>query len=136
MTTLSTSPAQFGRDFVLGARETLARAADTLGELDRRAGDGDFGTSVRTALAGLDREIERAAPESWRQWLTSLYRGWLGVGGTSGPLFGMLFRELSKAGDDRQLTLEQLAQALADGQAVVQKYGQAQVGDKIGRAHV
>ena len=78
---------------------TLAAAADALGDLDRRAGDGDFGTSVRTALSQLDRETEQEQPSTFRQWLSALYRGWVVVGGTSGPLFGVYFRELAKAGE-------------------------------------
>lgn len=81
-----------------------------------------------------------------------MYMAWLGVGGTSGPLFGMFFRDLAKAGeagsgaDDESQnseaaregephgattpTLTQFAEALAAGQATVQKYGEAEVGDK------
>ena len=42
-----TLPAGFGRAFVLTLREAFEGTADDLGDLDRRAGDGDFGTSTR-----------------------------------------------------------------------------------------
>ena len=42
----------FGRAFITLTHETLTAAADALGDLDRRAGDGDFGTNVRTAMKG------------------------------------------------------------------------------------
>src|SRR5690625_5968244 len=137
-------------------------AADTLGDLDRRAGDGDFGTNITTAMKLLTANLEDDAPSSYRDWVTAMYMAWLGVGGTSGPLFGMFFRDLAKAGeagsgaDDESQnseaaregepdgattpTLTQFAEALAAGQATVQKYGEAEVGDKtmvdaqIGRA--
>ncbi len=126
-----TLPASFGRAFVLTLREALVGSADELGDLDRRAGDGDFGTNVRTAMKHLDQNLEADDPGSYREWLTALYMAWLGVGGTSGPLFGMFFRDLAKAGEEGAVpTLAQLADALAAGQAVVQKYGEAEVGDK------
>ena len=121
----------FGRRFVQGVQRLLGENAEALGELDRRAGDGDFGTSVRTALSQLDRETEQEQPSTYRQWLSALYRGWLAVGGTSGPLFGVFFRELAKAGEaDGTPQVEELVEALAAGQAIVQRYGEAEVGDK------
>src|SRR5699024_7657146 len=137
--------------FVPGGHETLLGAADALGDLDRRAGDGDFGTNVRTAMKLVAARFETEEPATYREWLTALYMGWLGVGGTSGPLFGMFFRDLAKAGEpdggadaatdsdgsaagsvdqDAVPTLAQLTEALAAGQATVQKYGEAEVGDK------
>jgi phosphoenolpyruvate---glycerone phosphotransferase subunit DhaL len=131
--TSRTLPAGFGRAFVLTLREALVGTADELGDLDRRAGDGDFGTNVRTAMKHLDTTVETDPPGSYRDWLTALYMAWLGVGGTSGPLFGMFFRDLAKAAEETGgdvPTAEQFADALAAGQATVQRYGEAQVGDK------
>ena len=140
-----TLPAGFGRAFVLTLREAFEGAADDLGDLDRRAGDGDFGTNVRTAMKHLDATLETDLPSSYREYLTALYMAWLGVGGTSGPLFGMFFRDLAKAGEARGdgpgeepgseagadvPTIAQFADALAAGQATIQKYGEAEVGDK------
>ena len=136
MTSTTALPDDIGRRFITGAREILGSAADALGDLDRRAGDGDFGTNVRTAMRNLDRTLEAEEPATYRAWVTAMSMAWLGVGGTSGPLFGMFFRDLAKAGADGSEssetvpTLEQVAEALAAGQAVVQKYGEAEVGDK------
>lgn len=136
MTSTTALPDDIGRRFITGAREILGSAADALGDLDRRAGDGDFGTNVRTAMRNLDRTLEAEEPATYRAWVTAMSMAWLGVGGTSGPLFGMFFRDLAKAGADGSEssetvpTLEQVADALAAGQAVVQKYGEAEVGDK------
>ncbi|MGO1408203.1 MAG: DAK2 domain-containing protein [Brachybacterium sp.] len=141
-------PDDFGRDFVRGVHESLGGAADALGDLDRRAGDGDFGTNIRTALKLASGNIEDDQPTTYRQWVTTMYMGWLGVGGTSGPLFGMFFRDLAKAAGDGGAgesssaepagatggagapSLAQFAEALAAGQGTVQKYGEADVGDK------
>lgn len=136
MTSTTALPDDIGRRFITGAREILGSAADALGDLDRRAGDGDFGTNVCTAMRNLDRTLEAEEPATYRAWVTAMSMAWLGVGGTSGPLLGMFFRDLAKAGADGSEssetvpTLEQVAEALAAGQAVVQKYGEAEVGDK------
>ncbi|MGO1685228.1 MAG: dihydroxyacetone kinase subunit DhaL [Brachybacterium sp.] len=131
MTNNDTLPDDFGRSFIRGLRDILGGAAEPLGDLDRRAGDGDFGTNVRTAMKLADRNIEDGEPSSYREWVTAMYMAWLGVGGTSGPLFGMFFRDLAKAADGEGApTLAEFADALGAGQATVQKYGEAKVGDK------
>lgn len=124
-------PDDFGRLVVTTLRETLEAAAPALGDLDRRAGDGDFGDNVRTAMKNLGRELEAGEPADYRGWVTAMSRAWLGVGGTSGPLFGMFYRDLARAAGDGEVPdLAALAEALAAGQAVVQKYGEAEVGDR------
>ncbi|MGP9537270.1 DAK2 domain-containing protein [Brachybacterium sp. AOP43-C2-M15] len=130
-------PDDFGRTFVDATARTLGGSADALGDLDRRAGDGDFGANVRTAMKNLAAALETDEPAGYREWVTAMSRAWLGVGGTSGPLFGMFFRDLAKAGyqdtegqQDTAPTPASFAEALAAGQAVIQKYGEAEVGDK------
>ena len=127
----TTLPDGFGPAFVTALRGALEGAAGTLGDLDRRAGDGDFGDNVRTAMKNLARELEGEAPEDYRGRVTAMSRAWLGVGGTSGPLFGMFYRDLAKAGGDGETPdLDALAEAIEAGQAVIQKYGEAEVGDR------
>lgn len=124
-------PDDFGRLVVTTLRESLEGAAPALGDLDRRAGDGDFGDNVRTAMKNLGRELEAGEPADYRGWVTAMFRAWLGVGGTSGPLFGMFYRDLAKAAGDGEVPdLAALAEALEAGQAVIQKYGEAEVGDR------
>src|SRR5699024_3028653 len=143
MTSSQTLPDDTGRRFVRGVHETLLGAADALGDLDRRAGDGDFGTNVRTAMKLVADRPETDAPTTHRGRLTALCRGWLVVGGTCGPLFGVFCRDLAKAaatgdeggtsragdkagegtaveadagaGEDAVPTLAQLTEALAAG---------------------
>ena len=124
-------PDDFGRLVVTTLRESLEGAVPALGDLDRRAGDGDFGDNVRVAMKNLGRELEGGEPADYRGWVTAMSRAWLGVGGTSGPLFGMFYRDLARAAGDGEVPdLAALAEALAAGQAVVQKYGEAEVGDR------
>ena len=129
--TSSTLPEGVGRAFVTTLRDTLTGAADALGDLDRRAGDGDFGDNVSIAMKNLSASLEEGEPADYRGWVTAMSRAWLGVGGTSGPLLGMFFRDLAKAaGDGEAPDLGALAEALEAGQAVIQKYGEAEVGDR------
>lgn len=131
MTDGSTLGEDFGRAFITVLHETLSGAAPALGDLDRRAGDGDFGDNVRVAMKNASRNIAETNPSTYHEWVQAMSMAWLGVGGTSGPLNGMFFRELSKASADESApSLEQFAEALAAGQATVQRYGQAEVGDK------
>ncbi len=128
MTENSTLGEDFGRRTVTLLRKVLGDAADPLGDLDRRAGDGDFGTNVRLAMRNLDENLREEDPQAWQDWLRCMSLAWLGVGGTSGPLFGMFYRDLAKCAE--QPTVSDLAAGLAAGQATVQRYGEAKVGDK------
>jgi dihydroxyacetone kinase len=86
-----------------------------LGDLDRIAGDGDFGDNL---LAGV-----LAAGRVRGSDLNRLATGFLeGVGGTSGPLFGLLFQELANATDWR-IGLGSAATAIA-------RVGDARLGDR------
>jgi dihydroxyacetone kinase-like protein len=102
---------------------------DELGDADRRAGDGDFGDNLRSALRRVHREIEASGATDPAGVLAAVSEGFLGTGGTSGPLFGMWFRELARAARDG-LTTAALAEGSAAGLATVQRLGRAEVGDK------
>lgn len=105
-------------------------AAQSLGDLDRQAGDGDFGNNLTAAFTRVRREVQAASPEFYAQWLTAVSRGFLGTGGTSGPLFGMFFHDLARCTVAPAPTLDELAQGLQKGIATVQRYGKAEVGHK------
>lgn len=107
-----------------------AGSAQRLGDLDRRSGDGDFGTNIAAALRRARTGIESEPPTDYAGWITAVSRGFLGTGGTSGPLFGMFFRELARCSGGGEPTLGEFAAGLAAGLASVQKYGNAQVGHK------
>ncbi|THA79297.1 dihydroxyacetone kinase subunit L [Streptomyces sp. A0642] len=122
-------------------REWMRRFADSvyateaeLTELDQRAGDGDFGTNlatgVRTAGLRLDRTDESAGPA---EILGAMGTAFLDeIGGTSGPLFGLLFQALSRAAADSgpHLTTAALAEGAAQGLAAIRRVGDASPGDK------
>jgi phosphoenolpyruvate---glycerone phosphotransferase subunit DhaL len=118
------------------AREWMRRFIDVftqqrqvLAELDRRAGDGDFGTNLASALRRANRRMSDGPSDSASAVFARMSEGFLDTGGTSGPLFGMWFRELSKATVHRA-DAAALAAGVAAGVATVQRLGKAQMGDK------
>jgi dihydroxyacetone kinase-like protein len=103
---------------------------ERLTELDRAAGDGDFGANLRSALRKVEQRLA-ADPDTARAVFAAVSDAFLDTGGTSGPLFGMWFRALSRAlpeADPAGVT--QLAEGVREGTATVQRLGGAEVGDK------
>ncbi|MDG4825719.1 DAK2 domain-containing protein [Asanoa sp. WMMD1127] len=110
----------------------LSAAQDAYGELtrlDQAAGDGDYGDNLREGLRGavgripddadLAAEFETAGTYFLDQ-----------VGGTSGPLVGLLFTDvgasLERGGDDDAA----LVAGLDAGTAAISRVGEAKVGDR------
>jgi dihydroxyacetone kinase len=107
--------------------QAVSEARANLTELDQLVGDGDFGDNlaggVRRALA-----LNVAGTEGMK----ALAEAFLNeVGGTSGPLFGLLFQQLAVASwpDDRAPDARSVAEAAASGLAAVSRVGGAEVGD-------
>ncbi|MFF8812707.1 DAK2 domain-containing protein [Streptomyces pactum] len=91
-------------------------------------GDGDFGDN----LAGGVRRAVELADTTGADGMTALAGAFLDdVGGTSGPLFGLLFQHLASAvpSGDGAPDRAALATATAEGLAAVQRVGGAVVGD-------
>lgn len=116
-------------DWIVGFSERFARAQDHLTDLDRQVGDGDFGTNISSALRRVGQALPPRGTASVSEVFKAVSQGFLATGGTSGPLFGMFFREMSRACESDDLTAEALARGVVDGLAVVQRLGGAQVGD-------
>ncbi|MEU0810596.1 DAK2 domain-containing protein [Streptomyces sp. NPDC005970] len=108
----------------------LGGRADDLGRLDRLTGDGDFGNNIASALGRAKQAADAETPQDYRGWLTAVSHGFLGTGGTSGPLFGMFFRDLARCSGVGEPTLAELSAGLSAGVATVQRYGRAEVGHK------
>ncbi|MBH5338647.1 dihydroxyacetone kinase subunit L [Streptomyces pactum] len=125
----------FTRSWIQRFADSVSATEPELTVLDQRAGDGDFGTNLRTGLALAARELAAlpdgplpaAAP------LEATARAFLdGVGGTSGPLFGLLFQELSTAvaAAGPSVRVAALAAGTGAGLAAIQRVGEAVPGDK------
>ncbi|BCI55889.1 dihydroxyacetone kinase family protein [Mycolicibacterium litorale] len=101
-------------------------AIDELTALDRQVGDGDFGANMAAALGRFDLPLRGSDADV----LDAIARSYfVRSGGTSGAVFGTLFRELSKAfaGDDDFPAA--LAAGTRAGLESVVELGGAQVGD-------
>lgn len=118
----------FARRWIDGFRTTFATQADRLTDLDRQTGDGDFGANLTSALTRAQGFVDADDPQTYADVFFAVSKGFLDTGGTSGPLFGMWFRDVAKAADGPGTTLT-LAAGVAAGLATVQRLAGAQVGD-------
>ncbi|MFW6641299.1 DAK2 domain-containing protein [Nocardiopsis algeriensis] len=118
--------------WVLAFADAVEEEAGYLTDLDRRSGDGDFGSNMAAALRRSREAVAAAGSMAAGDPFQVLGETFLGhSGGTSGPLFGMWFREFGKAGAGAEaFTLEMLAGATANGWATVARLGSARVGDR------
>jgi len=118
----------FARASLDGYLALVREHESTLTALDEQSGDGDFGHNLSH---GLERAASRAAgaPDSevWRSLATAFLDE---VGGTSGPLFGLLFQAIARAADHASTPAEAIGNGSRDGLAAVQRVGEAQVGDR------
>ncbi|MCI4065155.1 dihydroxyacetone kinase subunit L [Micromonospora sp. R77] len=106
------------------------REQQALTDLDRRSGDGDFGANLRSALGRARTALEDAQTATPGDVLDVVSTAFLHTGGTSGPLFGMWFRQLAKATRTDAVGVAELARGFADGTATVRRLGGAKPGDK------
>lgn len=104
-----------------------ARAAhDRLTRYDQLSGDGDFGDNLRAGVDQVLQAVEQRPDEDAYAVAAQVFLD--EVGGTSGPLLGLLFQSLAAArrdGDDAWL-----ASGLREGTAAIQRVGEAEVGDR------
>ncbi|MFC4123063.1 DAK2 domain-containing protein [Nonomuraea zeae] len=101
----------------------VADAHAELTRLDQVSGDGDFGDNLRS---GLERVLAEPGEEHGFDVAGRIFLD--EVGGTSGPLFGLLFSELGRAlEEDPRAGWAAGAQA---GLAAIQRVGEAEVGDR------
>lgn len=100
-----------------------------LTELDRLAGDGDFGTNIASALERTHAGLPDAAEATCINVFQAASRGFMATGGTSGPLFGMWFRDIAKSTKNDAAAVHEIALGIAAGLATIQKLGGAKVGD-------
>ena len=122
------------RNFAASVAATEAQ----LTALDQQVGDGDFGVNLLAGtgatLRALDaRDGTAAGPRSAARPLRTAADVFLDeVGGTSGPLFGLLLQEIAVAVAETGPVLDTstLALGVGSGLAAIQRVGEAAVGDK------
>lgn len=105
------------------------RAHGALTAWDQAAGDGDFGDNLRDGLRSAAAQIPKGADLSGE--LATAAEWFLDhVGGTSGPLFGLLFDAMARRVREGHDEDGDLVDGLADGTAAIGRVGEAGVGDR------
>lgn len=108
--------------------ERVLAEEPSLTDLDRRAGDGDFGTNMEAALSRIDQASLRDN-YSARTVFEAVSEAYLGhAGGTSGALFGIWFRQFYR--NLESVNLESITAASRSGLDSITELGGAHVGDK------
>jgi phosphoenolpyruvate---glycerone phosphotransferase subunit DhaL len=105
------------------------RAHPALTRMDQLAGDGDFGDNLRDALRLVVARVPEAAglPVEFRVAATCFLDE---VGGTSGPLIGLLLQDIAASLATHDRLDEGLRDGLAAGIEAIQRVGEARVGDR------
>ena len=120
MTTLDSTVARL--------QEVFIAAEPALTTLDEITGDGDFGVNLREGFAEVADRL--AAPDSPAPWDTVRAVFLDEVGGTSGPLFGLLFQSLGTRAARSDSYIDALRFGISDGLAAIARVGEAEVGDR------
>ena len=105
----------------------VSEVRDNLSALDQLVGDGDFGDNL---LGGVRRAV--ALSETGTDGVAALATAFLNeVGGTSGPLFGLLFQHLATVSwsDEEPPDALAAADAARSGLTAIHQVGGAEVGD-------
>lgn len=126
MTTLHLEPTL---DWIRRFADDVEAQVDTLTELDRQVGDGDFGLNLRSAVRSALTEIETRPPTRPGEVFTRISDAFLGTGGTSGPLLGLWFGRIADIPGDA-VTVTDLATAFETATQSVRRLGKADVGHK------
>jgi len=102
-----------------------------LSDLDGKIGDGDHGINMSKGFTLFQQEVDAEAG-NLPQNLKTLSRVLMSsIGGSMGPLYGMLFRGMAKACAGHETVNKQVfGHILQGGLAEVRKVSDAQVGDK------
>jgi phosphoenolpyruvate---glycerone phosphotransferase subunit DhaL len=109
----------------------FGRRSVELTELDRRAGDGDFGTNLAGPLELAQAQLAAGTQETAKEVFDAVAHALVRSGGTSGPLLGAWFRELGRAsGGATAIDLRTLADGAEAGVEIVQRLGGASPGDR------
>jgi dihydroxyacetone kinase-like protein len=130
---MTTALSQILESTVLSYSRLIETAKSDLTHLDMISGDGDFGENLAGGLAETLKKHELSGDPLW----SSLVNVFLDdVGGTSGPLFGLLFHAINEAtaAESRQENPDKALALIADGFAnglnAIQRVGEAEVGDR------
>jgi dihydroxyacetone kinase-like protein len=109
--------------------ERVRQTVQLLTDLDRQAGDGDFGWNLGGALDRSATAVGALGQPAPGTVFAAVADGFLDTGGTSGPLFGLWFGHLSRT-DQELLCVSELHRLVASATDAVRRLGGAEVGHK------
>ena len=124
--------AAFFRAWLAQAGAVVESQRDHLTQLDAAIGDADHGINLARGFTAVSAALDQASTPTPGSVLALAGSTLISkVGGASGPLYGMAFRQAGKAlGDAAVADLQALAGALEAALAGVQKLGAAREGEK------
>ena len=116
---------------VLDLIRTIQENKDFLSEVDGKIGDGDHGINMNKGFTMTGEKL-KGKTFSLSEGLSILGATLLeDIGGSMGPLYGVLFDEMAMASEEKEIiTAEVFQEMAANAVAGVQEIGNAQVGDK------
>jgi phosphoenolpyruvate---glycerone phosphotransferase subunit DhaL len=127
MSTVGDSATDLERDILTGFSDAVAAAYECLTRFDQHSGDGDFGDNLRGGVVIAMQRLEDASESP----LSVLGEVFLDeVGGTSGPLLGLLFTEIAVAVADDPGSADAWAEGLTAGLSAIVRVGEAATGDR------
>ncbi|MFI1416271.1 DAK2 domain-containing protein [Streptomyces sp. NPDC020707] len=120
---------RFDHRLVLTTYAQTARTAHgTLTELDQLSGDGDFGDNLREGLDQVETALRERPDEAAFALAANVFLD--EVGGTSGPLIGLLFQEIARALSATDDARDGWRAGVTEGLAAIQRVGEAEPGDR------
>ena len=107
-------------------------SADELNRLDSALGDGDFGASMQRGVQAIGNKMQGFSDKDIGTIFKTIGMALVSaMGGTSGPLLGTMFIQMSgKSMGKQALSLVEWAETLQAGVEGIMMRGKAQVGDK------
>lgn len=127
MSTAGMSAQNLEHHIVTGFADAVEAAHECLTRFDQHSGDGDFGDNLRGGVAIAAQRLADTAASP----LSTLGAVFLDeVGGTSGPLLGLLFAEVAVAVADDPGSASAWADGLTAGLSAIVRVGEAAVGDR------
>lgn len=111
--------------------KTIQEQRDYLSEIDGKIGDGDHGINMNKGFTMCEKKLE-GQTYNLSEGLSILGATLLeDIGGSMGPLYGMLFDEMSMACEDAEdIDVDVFAEMITGAVEGIQDISPAQVGDK------
>jgi dihydroxyacetone kinase-like protein len=130
-------PADQGSRVVRDLIRAIQESRQSLSDIDGAIGDGDHGVNMSKGFTRAGEEIAGRAgdaqgPGDFSQALKTVSTTLMvSIGGAMGPLYGMLFRGLSRGCEgEREIDAPVFGRMLESARTEIRKISQAQVGDK------